>query len=553
MIVPNCYDCDAWIGDSPEFPTGGIDTADELLEEMDRVGIDRAVVYDVEARTDGLRAGNDRVLEVTRGRPRLTPAWVLGPSAIDEYGSVEAIVRAMDDAGVRVVRLFPKEHDFRLDDEACRRLLDGLEAIGAVIVLDARADVPWDGFTSEEVARLCRHHHVPGLDRRGIDVVLTRLQPGMGTALEDTAIFEHFGDLENLYVDTSRLQAHDAVGEFVRRFGADRLVFGSHLPQSSAGASLATVMQSPLDRDQKERILATNLTTLLGESRDDWAPEHRGPIRQFRSVPYEIVDVHSHILDDRTDETSHPDAVGLVEQMDRTGISVACVSGWPAIESGEKEGNDVTARAVRRYPDRLIGAAVADPRWDDVTGELERCFEDFGMRLIKLHCVHHDVEYSDARYEPVWEFAEGRTSELVLHTGGFDDQMATIEHIATEYDVDLTLYHAASTWDTLDNYVDIVESCPNVSITITWSNTFDGTIEYLAERVDTDRFLFDTDMGVRAPESQVGWATYARIDPEVRRDIMYDNGRRYFERLGVFPDGHPTAAEHEAAPPEADR
>jgi predicted TIM-barrel fold metal-dependent hydrolase len=131
--------------------------------------------------------------------------------------------------------------------------------------------------------------------------------------------------------------------------------------------------------------------------------------------------------------------------------------------------------------------------------------------------------------------------------------MATIEHIATEYDVDLTLYHAASTWDTLDNYVDIVESCPNVSITITWSNTFDGTIEYLAERVDTDRFLFDTDMGVRAPESQVGWATYARIDPEVRRDIMYDNGRRDFERLGVFPDGRPTAAEHEATPPEADR
>lgn len=537
MITPPVYDLDVWTGESESHPTGGIDSPEALLEEMDRVGIDRALVYHITARTGSAKAGNDRLLNEIGDYPRLTPAWVVSPAAVEEYGSVDALIDAMDAAGVTAVRMFPGEHDYRLTDDAVDPLLTGLERANALLVLDALTSILKDGFTYEEVGELAAQHQHTAYDRPGLNVVLTQLvNPSIGgdfAEMED--IVEAVNGTTNLHIDTARFQIHDGARQFVDECGVDKLLFGSHLPHASAGAGLSAVLLSSLTREERRRVAGENLSELLGETARDWEAAGRAPVRSLKRVPYEIIDVHGHVRDESAPGETRPDADGIVEQMDRTGIALCCVSqtrGGPA-------GNDTAARAARRYPDRLVPFAVANPNWDDVRGELERCFDELGMRMIKIHPVIHDTPADDPAYDPVYEFADERECLVVTHARMDDEETERFRRVAGNYpNMTLMLYHAGRAWDRADNFVSVAQEHDNVLLEITFSYNVDGIIEYLVDQVGPERVFFGTDLGARAPESQVGWATYARMNEEQRRLHMRENGLRLLSEMDALPEAY---------------
>lgn len=535
MILPPLFDCNAWTGTSEAHPTGGIDSPSALLGEMDRVGIDRALVYHITARTGNAKAGNERLMAEIGDHPRLTPCWVAGPEATADYGGAEAFVAAMDTAGVRAVRLFPGEHDYRLTDEAVEPLLDALERAGAVVLLDGISGILGEGFTYEEVGDVCAARQHPAVDRPELDVVITQLRDCMGEFSGMTAMVEQVERVRNLSVATDRFQTHEGMSQFVERCGADRLLFGTRLPHASAGAGVTGVMQSTLTRSQRRQVAAENLTRLLGETRADWEAAGRAPIRSLKTVPYGIIDLHGHVRDEASPGERAPDAAGVVEQMDRTGIALACVSQT----RGGKAGNDVAARAARRYPDRLIPFAVADPNWDDIRGELQRCFDELGMQMIKIHPALHETMPGNPSYEPVWEFAHERECLVVTHARMGDEEREGFTRAAKEHpDMTLMLYHAGRGWDRVDDFVAVAEECPNILLEITFSYNVDGIIEYLIDEVGPERVFFGTDIGVRAPESQVGWATYAKINEDERRLHMRENGLRLLAEQGVLPESY---------------
>jgi len=69
----------------------------------------------------------------------------------------------------------------------------------------------------------------------------------------------------NLYVETSSYKPFFGLQEFVKRFGAQRLVFGSGMPATDPAASAAVVTWSGLPADQQEMIAHGNLERLIGE------------------------------------------------------------------------------------------------------------------------------------------------------------------------------------------------------------------------------------------------------------------------------------------------
>ncbi len=54
------------------------DTVDDALREMDRAGVQRALVYSTVAASDPI-GGNQRQEEVLANAPRLVPQWVCSP------------------------------------------------------------------------------------------------------------------------------------------------------------------------------------------------------------------------------------------------------------------------------------------------------------------------------------------------------------------------------------------------------------------------------------------------------------------------------------------
>lgn len=74
-------------------------------------------------------------------------------------------------------------------------------------------------------------------------------------------------DSPNILIETSGFDATAGFIEMaVRELGADRIVFGSHLPSRSLGTELSKVTAAQISEHAKKQILGTNFRRLLGET-----------------------------------------------------------------------------------------------------------------------------------------------------------------------------------------------------------------------------------------------------------------------------------------------
>src|SRR5688500_6316476 len=80
-------------------------------------------------------------------------------------------------------------------------------------------------------------------------------------------------------------------------------------------------------------------------------------------------------------KTSFPPEV-LLENMDWAGVDKAVLLQG----SFYGEANDYVAQAVKRWPDRFIGAAYVDPWTPDAATQFERVIPSGGFRAVKLEC-----------------------------------------------------------------------------------------------------------------------------------------------------------------------
>ncbi len=96
-------------------------TVEDLLQEMERSGVEMAAISGFAARDQGLcRLMNDYVLDAARRYPgRLLPMAVVSPG---QRGLEEEISRAVGKGAAGVGELFPWGQDFSLDGKAARRL-----------------------------------------------------------------------------------------------------------------------------------------------------------------------------------------------------------------------------------------------------------------------------------------------------------------------------------------------------------------------------------------------------------------------------------------------
>lgn len=542
MILPPLFDCNAWIGEPDDPPVGGRydrppgggpDSPEEILATMDDVGIDRALVYHMSAREGDIMAGNELLMDIVADYPRFEPCWVVSPAAAEAYGGPADFTAEMIDADVGAVRMFPGEHDYRLTDDAVDPLLSALEQQDAVLLLDALAASMNDGFEFEDVEEICRwHQHESPVDPQ-LDVIVTQLTNySMGSPSSLDGLIEHVNAVPNFHVDTARFGIHDGAKLFVDEVGPEHLLFGTHQPHAEPGAAIWTIMQSRLTREERQQVGAENLSNLLGDTAADWEAAGRAPVRSLKTVPYEIIDIHGHVRDEAPPGEPASDADGIVEQMDRAGIALCAVSqtrGGPA-------GNTSAARAAEKYPDRLVPYAVANPNWDDPYGELERCFDELGMQMIKIHPASHDTPAGDESYDPIYQFANEREALVVTHARMFEEEKEDFIEAAQDHpDMTLMLYHAGRAWDRAPAFIEAAEKCPNVLLEITFSYCVQGIIEHLIDHVGAERVFFGTDLGARAPENQVGWAVYADLDPEAQRKHLRENALRLLDEQDALP------------------
>lgn len=248
-----------------------------------------------------------------------------------------------------------------------------------------------------------------------------------------------------------------------------------------------------------------------------------------------VIDCHIHFGGGRSWTTFIPfgDAEGILAAMDCLGIDQACVSAFRALGGDPFRGNDEVLDLMEQYPDRFIGFAVFNPNYptDGMAAELERCFQQ-GMRGIKIHPTTyvHDYSIDGSHYEPVWEFAKEHNCPVLTHAGPRTEihrcGPALLDRVASRHpEVKLIIGHSGAydSWDALDEHIAVVERHDNLYLDISAMGRFYRAIDYMVERVGSERVLMASDAPLHSIPAEFGHVVFARIPDSEKERILGQN------------------------------
>jgi len=252
LSKPHLFDCNVLLGHRRAGGAHSFVTAEELVRELDRVGIEEALVCHADAVECEPELGNCALLEMVRGQARLHPAWVCAPETPEADGGGERFVAHMLEAGVRLVRLFPTDFAHKLRPWTCADLLGACAERQVPVMVD---------FSSG-------HWMQPAADWDGVHAVCAR-RPELPFILAHANIgsprdlYPLLALHPRLYVETSYFLPQGGLEYVAGRFGAQRLLFGSAMPVYDAGGPLAMLAASALGQRQRVQVGGANLRELL--------------------------------------------------------------------------------------------------------------------------------------------------------------------------------------------------------------------------------------------------------------------------------------------------
>lgn len=225
-------------------------TPDDLLEMNERAGIDHSLVQSVATTPKQVQSINEFIADtVKKSDGRLTGLGTLHPNSDDLRGDVEHLISL----GLKGVKLHPDIQNFKVDDYRCLKIYE-----------------------------LCEEFSLPLLmhtgDKRYDNSNPNRLIPILQIYDHLTIIGAHFGgwsiweeashvlcDIPNLLVDCSSSMpwiSDEKTVEIIRRYGADRVLFGTDFPMWSPVIELERFMTLPLTDDERRLILSENAKKL---------------------------------------------------------------------------------------------------------------------------------------------------------------------------------------------------------------------------------------------------------------------------------------------------
>jgi hypothetical protein len=238
------FDCNCQIGRYGTRHPEAFTTADELVKEMEYSGIGEALAYHSMAKEYAPSVGNEMLLKEIEGKP-IRPCWVVMPHNTGEMPPPDELPALMTKHGVKAVRAFPAAQQFRLSDWCAGPLMDILEANWIPLFLDM------DQTNWEDVAGILKAHS-------NLNLVLLRTSYRC-----DRMLYPLFEKYEGLAIEAATYQVTHGIEEICTRFGAERLLFGTGLPFTEAGPSIAQITYAEISDKEKQLIASGNLRKLL--------------------------------------------------------------------------------------------------------------------------------------------------------------------------------------------------------------------------------------------------------------------------------------------------
>ena len=245
------FDVNCWLGKpfEPTFTT--VDGLDSFKKMLARYGIRRAVLSHTMCVRYDARAGNRALADAIRQNESLFGAAALVPEMACS-GKWDSVLASLIADGIRLVRLFPKSHNFLLDDEYLDGMLGALQDRRLPVVI-WHTEAAW-----LEIAAVCSRYRE-----------LTVIVEGTGRKLfyDNRTYYALLEQHANLYLETHNLTNYLGLDDLVRCFGSRRFLFGSYFPHEDPNSAAMLLTHGDLTAADQENIAHRNLEALIAEVR----------------------------------------------------------------------------------------------------------------------------------------------------------------------------------------------------------------------------------------------------------------------------------------------
>lgn len=221
-----------------------------LLQRMKEYSIEKALVLHSVAREHDAACGNARLIREISEHKNLIPVWAVMPHHTGEMDKPDALIEKMIRSGVKAAALFPSAgaHNFSLKRWSAGSLLDALAERRIPVIMGIEQVGGMEGMA--EFA----------LTYPKLTVIASNVN-----YRADRVLFPAMDAAKNLCIETSAYKTFFGLQEFVKRFGAERMVFGSGMPAIDPAASVSMITWSGLPLEQQELIAHGNIERIIGE------------------------------------------------------------------------------------------------------------------------------------------------------------------------------------------------------------------------------------------------------------------------------------------------
>ncbi len=227
-------------------------TGDDVLRELDRLGVENALVWHIAQREVSASAGNNLLGGITGAAPRLKGAWAVLPPEAPGREKPAEFFESMKKNGACALRIFPEAHRYLPRREVFGRLLDEVaDRRIPVFVSMAEKDITWEGLYNllSDYPRL----------------VLVICGTGIWGA--DRYFRPLVKSYAGVHVETSLVSLGAGVTEaFVRDYGPERLLFGSGFPGRLPESAILQLTHAEIEDDERKAIACDNIERLISEA-----------------------------------------------------------------------------------------------------------------------------------------------------------------------------------------------------------------------------------------------------------------------------------------------
>ena len=227
-------------------------TVSDLIEKGTTAGIDRFIVQSVATSPKQVKSINEFIAkEVSLYPDKLTGLGTMHPESNDIKGDIEHLL----ELGLKGVKLHPDIQAFKIDDYRCLKIYELCEEKGLAILMHT-GDSRYDYSNPNRM--------LPILE---IYTNLTVIGAHLGGWSMWEEAKEKLAGHKNFYVDTCScfpFMKKEKALELIRRYGADKVLFGTDYPMWDYKRELDYFLSLGLDESEKESILNINAKKLFG-------------------------------------------------------------------------------------------------------------------------------------------------------------------------------------------------------------------------------------------------------------------------------------------------